>query len=149
MKVKVFNKEFEAKILYNQEQNSYRIEILDNSNIMGYATFKLKRNKYQDSIWLYKIETYPKYAHTGVGTATINLLEYFALQNRVQVVEGKFYPENEFAKPFYNKYGYSIDREDYETYIYKTLDYKRIKENIEPNITKYEEQFDNQSEFSM
>ena len=46
MKVKVCNKEFEAKILYNQEQNSYRIEILDNSNIMGYATFKLKRNKY-------------------------------------------------------------------------------------------------------
>ena len=131
MKVKVCNKEFEAKILYNQEQNSYRIEILDNSNIMGYATFKLKRNKYQDSIWLYKIETYPKYAHTGVGTATINLLEYFALQNRAQVV------------------GYSIDKEDYETYIYKTLDYKRIKENIEPNITKYEEQFDNQSEFSM
>ena len=77
------------------------------------------------------------------------MLEYFALQNRAQVVEGKFYPENEFAKPFYNKYGYSIDKEDYETYIYKTLDYKRIKENIEPNITKYEEQFDNQSEFSM
>lgn len=149
MKVKVGKKEFDSKILFNTEENSYRIEILDNSNVMGYATFRIKRNRYQDSIWLYKIETYPKYAHTGVGTATINLLEYFALQNRAQVVEGKFYPENEFAKPFYNKFGYSIDREDYETYIYKTLDYTKIKENIEPNITKYEEQLDEQNELSM
>ena len=149
MKVKVGKKEFDSKILFNTEENSYRIEILDNSNVMGYATFRIKRNRYQDSIWLYKIETYPKYAHTGVGTATINLLEYFALQNKAQVVEGKFYPENEFAKPFYNKFGYSIDREDYETYIYKALDYKKIKENIEPNITKYEEQLDEQSELNM
>lgn len=147
MKVKVYNKEFEAKILYNSDDDIYRIEVLNGSKVMGYATFKLKRQRFLDSIWLYKIETNKEYAHKGVGSAVINLLEYFAYQNRAHTVEGKYFPKNEFAKPFYDKFGYSIEKEGYETYIYKTLDFKTIKQNIEPNIIGYEEQLDESNEF--
>lgn len=139
MKIKVNNNEFDSKILYNGDDDIYRIEVLDGSDVMGYATFKLKRQRYFDSVWLYKIETNKEYAHKGVGSAVINLLEYFAYQNRAHTVEGKFFPENEYAKPFYDKFGYSIEKEGYETYIYKTLDFKTIKQTIEPNITGYEE----------
>lgn len=149
MKVKVYNREFEAKILYNEYDNTYLIKILDGSNVMGYASFKVKRRQYQDSIWLYKIETNPNYAHMGVGTATICLLEYFALNKRVQVIEGKYFPKNEFAKPFYEKYGYSIEKDGYETFIFKYLDYKKIKENIEPKIIQYEEQIGSQNELNI
>ena len=137
MKIKVNNREFDGKITYNAEDRYYTIEVGQGKQVMGYVTFKTKRETRGNTIWINKIETYEQFAHRGVGTAVIQLLEYFAYKNNISYMEGKFYPDNEYAKPFYEKLGYTIEKEYYETFVYKLLDFKEIKTQIAPNITKY------------
>lgn len=112
---------------------------------MGYATCLLK----EDSLWLYKIETYEKFAHQGVGSALLDIVEFLAMQNRRKTVDGKYYPLNEFAKPFYEKHGYFIPNQkggwdDYDEtwHMFKDLDFKKIKSEISRNIEVCEENED-------
>ena len=119
----------------------YDIRCYDESeNEMGFVTFKLNKN--EGKIWLYKIETHDDFLHRGVATALINTMEYVAMKNSINCIEGKYYPENDFAKPFYEKYGYylpnqtkSWDNYDDTWTMSKYLDFKKIRENIEPNIS--------------
>lgn len=136
MKIKVKEKQFNSKMIYHKNDDYYTIKIMNENSTMGYLTFKIKREGYNNSIWLNKIETYKKFAHQGVGTALIQLLEYFAYKNNLQYIEGKFYPDNEYAKPFYEKYSYKIEKEYYETFVSKWLDFDKIKKEIEPNLIK-------------
>ncbi len=136
MKIKVNDKQFNSKMIYHKNDDYYVIKILNKNGTMGYLTFKIKHESYANIIWLNKIETYKKFAHQGVGTALIQLLEYFAYKNNINYIEGKFYPDNEYAKPFYEKYGYKIEKEYYETFVSKRLEFDKIKKEIEPNLIK-------------
>lgn len=138
MKIDINGQNFDCKIDYYENDDFYKIEVLnENKDVMGYATFKIKNSSFSKSIWLYKIETYNRYTHKGVGTAVNNILEYFAYKNKVLFIEGKFYPENKFAKPFYEKYGYKIEKDYYDTLVYKTLNYQWIEKEIAPKIKEY------------
>lgn len=91
----------------------------DNFNEMGYANFTIKDD---GTVWLYHIKTDEKYYHQGVATVLINAMEYFAVTGyRAKMIEGKFYPENEFAEGFYNKNDYDIIEDSYNYYILKSL----------------------------
>lgn len=89
--------------------------------IVGNITFKLKRG----TCYLNRIEVFDeKFAHIGLGTQILKFMEETATDYRCFQVEGKFYPFGEFgayAKSFYIKNGYEIYKEDYETYISKSL----------------------------
>ena len=85
---------------------------------IGFVTFKIKKLKNRVA-WLQRIEVQKKYQSQGFGDTLITLMEDYLIDNRCLVVEGKFWPLNNHARPFYKKHGYDILREDFETYIYK------------------------------
>ena len=133
MEIKNKNKTFDVKIKNFVNDNYYAIEVVLNKKVAGTATFKKNGNK----IWLYKIKTNEEFQHQGIGGAVIDTLELFAMKNNCHYIEGKFFPENEHAKQFYENRGYDIYKDNYETYIYKMLDFEKIKQEIEPSIKNY------------
>lgn len=105
--------------------NEYELLALsDNDTIMGRASFVIKPKR--RTVWLRKIETYPQFQDKGVGQALLDVLEYFTVSKGLKHIEGKFYPDNEYAKPFYLKNDYDIYKEDYETYIEKYLNPEQV-----------------------
>lgn len=109
----------------------------DNFNEMGYANFTIKDD---GSIWLYHIKTDEKYSHQGIATILINAMEYFAVLNYyVKHVEGKYYPENEFAESFYKKNGYDILEDSYSYFIVKSLYRKDVLDKAQ---TLFQESFE-------
>ncbi len=116
--------------------NYYRAAAIDNDGSeMGFVTFVPKKDK---TIWLQKIETYPKYQGHGVADALLSVMEYFAVQNRMLNIDGKYFPENEAAVKFYEKYGYEHYKEDYEHYLSKRLSPSQVISENKDKIFGYE-----------
>ena len=101
---------------------------------MGEISFKIKSGK----TWIYNIATEEAYQHNGIGQALIYVCEYMSATRNVKLIEGKYYPSNEFAKPFYDKNGYEIIKEGYETFIQKGIVKCEVLEKLEPLIVKEE-----------
>ncbi len=121
----------------DEYSNEYKISALDdNGNEMGYATFSV--NKKERKVWLRKIETYSGYQNLGVAKAILDVLEYFTVQNRLCMIEGKFFPDNEFARPFYEKNNYDIYKEDYETFVGKYIGNDTLSNETKKRIVDYE-----------
>jgi len=85
----------------------------------------------QLSMWIYKIETYEAFQHRGLGKMMLETVEQIARQHRIRVVEGKFYPYNEYAEPMYKKNGYMIEYEDITTTVFKYIDMEKKNEPFE------------------
>ncbi|MBQ7884973.1 MAG: GNAT family N-acetyltransferase [Clostridia bacterium] len=129
--------EFEVKIIYDQAENYYTINAYNtHGEVVSFAT--LKPNYSPRQMWLYKISTLENYQHKGYATAVLKVMEYLSIQLRFNCIEGKYFPENEHAKTFYDKHGYTVYKDGYESYVTKVLDYEEIKQNIEPNILNYQ-----------
>lgn len=123
--------------LENVNDNSYMLLALSNTDeIMGSAYFSV--NYKERKVWLKKIETDEKYQNQGVGKALIDVLEFFTINQNMRYIEGKFYPDNEYAKPFYLKNGYEIYKEDYETFVGKFLNAEEVLSNAKDKIINYE-----------
>ena len=103
---------------------------------LGYLTFKAKSKPYRH-IYINKIKNKSSQQRKGIGSALIQALEFIAYVKNIPQIEGKFYPENEYAKPFYEKHGYKIQKEYYEVEILKQLDFEKIKAEIEPKISNF------------
>lgn len=143
MKIKIQSKksllekeEFNVGILHEQLDDFYTINAY-NSKGEVVCTATAKPQRLLSQMWLYKISTKEGYQHKGYATAVLKTLEYLTQYLRYRWIEGKFYPDNEFAKPFYDKHGYTIYKDGYETFVIKTLDYDEIKEDVEPYITDF------------
>lgn len=140
IKVKLTNKEEIVHTLdIQKQQNFYSVSCIKNKEKIGFINFEIKNNK----TWIYKIETNKNYLHQGVGTALIDMMEYISMLNKIERVEGKYYPENEYAKTFYEKYGYYIpnqkrswDEYDETWTMFKNLDYNKIKQNMATNLVQ-------------
>ena len=131
------DKQINLKFLYNSQDNYYKILALNNENQeMGYLTFKIKTG-FSRKIWLNKIETKPEFQNQKVGTALIGCMEYFASQCNIDFIEGKFYPTNDYAKPFYIKRGYEIYKDEYEWYVDKTLNLQKVREELKDKIVDF------------
>ena len=138
-KVKLTNQEESLKVLdIKKDKDFYFVCCVENNKKIGFISFQIKDGK----TWIYKIETNKEHFHQGIGTALLFAMEYISMLNNVKVVEAKYYPENEFAKPFYEKYGYHIPNQtkNWEEYdetwkMFKVLNYNKIKSQIENNIT--------------
>lgn len=126
MKIKVKDKTFNIVENYDEIENFYSYKAMDGNEEMGFINFKDSKIYGKRSFWIYKIEVNEKYQHQGVGQALLNAMEVTALDKRVQFILGKFYPTNQYAKPFYLKNGYTISRED-DWEIEKVLDFDKVK----------------------
>lgn len=105
---------------YDEEDNFYTTTAMSMQNEkMGYITYKFIPK--ERLAWLCKIETYENYQHQGVATALLSFFEHEVRSKRYFRIEGKYYPTNDFAKPFYQKMGYSIEKDGYEQYVDKYL----------------------------
>lgn len=122
--------------LSHLEKNDYELSALQNGEVMGTANFAIVSK--DRKVWLRKIETRQEFQNMGVGQALLDVLEYFTIQNGLKHIEGKFYPDNEFARPFYLKNGYDIYKEDYETYVEKFLNPSAVLSEKEDRILGYE-----------
>ena len=125
-KYKAKNGEIDCELKYSDEGDFYTLYAFDGKDLMGFSTFLFKNEYGINKMWLQYIETKEQFAHKGVATALINIMEYISYNNRVDKVEGKYYPKNEYAKPFYEKNGYDIDHEYYDWYIDKRLDFNEV-----------------------
>lgn len=129
--------EVEYDLNVNKQEDFYNVVCVLSNEEAGFINFEIKDNK----TWIYKIETKENHYHKGVGTALLNAMEYISMLNNTKRVEGKYYPDNKYTKPFYEKYGYFIPNQtkswdDYdETWtLYKDLDFNKIKEYAENKI---------------
>ena len=101
------------------EDDNKSIYLLNDYEMIGSIDFKVYPEK--QKVWIYKIEVKEKYQSRGYGEELLKLFEDYCRKHRIFYVEGKFYPENDHARPFYIKHGYEIYKEYYSTYIYKDL----------------------------
>ena len=141
---KIFNLEFHA----NEQENLYKIICLSKENEeMGFVSFSIKENL----VWILKLETNPKFARLGVASAIVDIMEYFAVNNGITRIEGKFYPDNQFARPFYEKNGFFVPNatkswDDYdETWtLFKNLDKQQVDDKVSSNIKVFEDESENE-----
>lgn len=95
------------------------IEAIDNNKIIGFINYKFKKN---GRVWLNNIVVNKEYRTKGIGTMLIKLFENDCLEHYVREIEGKFYPhdeEGDVVRVFYEKHGYTIYKDGYDTEIYK------------------------------
>ena len=139
------NKEyiFDMKMVYHENEDYYTISCFDENGVhAGQTSFAISKANRNPSIWIYKITTFEHYQHRGLGKVMIDTVEMFAKQRRINVIEGKFYPDNEYAEPFYIKNGYSIERDYNSSEIYKYLDFNKVNspfENLEIEVEEEHE----------
>ena len=97
-----------------------QIECLNGNTCIGFINYKFDKR----SVWLNKIKVDKAYRGKGIGKTLLKIFENEADKMRKVVVEGKFYPEDEdglVVKRFYESNGYKIEKEGYETELYKVL----------------------------
>ena len=110
---------------HNNDEKYFKIDafVKNDSGLkeIGNVYFSIK----YDTAFLFKIIVTDKDYHSiGVGSAMLEYFENSCINRRVKYVEGKFYPEGygaENARNFYLKHGYQIEKDGYETMIYKRL----------------------------
>ena len=132
-------KSFDLQIIKGKE--CYTIKCLNKDDVeMGFVTFKI----YNDILWIYKLETNSKFYRQGVASAIVDITEFFAIKHGANRVEGKFFPTNEYARPFYEKNGYFVPNKvkSWDNYdpcwiMYKVLNPKEITQKVAPNIKAY------------
>lgn len=137
MKYKSDNgKEFNIRIIYEGPIKFYMVQVFD-EEIMGFVNFQINP-KNPNKAWMFKIETYKKYQNQGIGKALLDIMEYILSDSHVFFVEGKYYPENQYAEGFYKTNGYDIEKDGYESYVGKFLYREKILNEISNKIIDFE-----------
>lgn len=111
----------EKEIVYIKKTNNNlrTIDAVYGQTPIGYISYKIERG----SAWLYKVVVSEDFRGHGVGSSLLKIMEDECALCRVWDIEGKYYPEgasNEEVSSFYNKHGFEIYKEGYETFIGKT-----------------------------
>ena len=96
-----------------------QIECIYNGKCIGYINYKFMNR----SVWLNKIKVDKEYRSNGIGKTLLKLFENESLAMWKSVVTGKFYPEEDgdIVKKFYESNGYTIEKEGYDTELFKVL----------------------------
>lgn len=120
------------KLVYNDKPAQYeRLELhKEDGEVVGFVNFKIKSDSWHN-VWLYNIEVNKKYQSNGLGDILIVAFEQVCINSRAFKVEGKYYPTNEKAKPFYVKHGYEIEKDGYDWYVTKDLKTSKDKNKNE------------------
>lgn len=127
-------KEFNIECVKNN--NFYEVKAIgENFDVMGYANFIFCPT--DKKVWLYKIETKERYQGQGVGQAVLDIMECVIVSKRYNKIDGKFFPTNEHARPFYEKNGYTIEKDGYETYVGKVLCAESVIQRVQKNLSNF------------
>lgn len=88
---------------------------------VGSVYFCIRQDGANNYLWLSNISIEPEFQSQGLGQFLFDLMYNDAVLARVWQIEGKYYPSNDKAKPFYDKNNVEIYKDGYETYIYKSV----------------------------
>ena len=143
-----------VELTYFEDDKYYRAEALDEKGqVLGYVTFG-KHHYSPSGMWLFRIETLGSaQRNKGIGDALLSVAEYTTVLTRKNMLEGNFNPQNHpdengqidekmDVRHFYEKRGFSIYKEDYDTLVGKTYmskeDRDAVLEGIGSRITGYD-----------
>lgn len=115
-----------AFYIINDDYYTIKLCTFISNEEIGFATFKFSEKR-RANVWLQNIKIKEKFQSKGLGKVLIKMFENFCYDKRRYIIEGKFYPENNHSKTFYENNGYSIEKEYYETFIYKDLRFEKSK----------------------
>lgn len=118
----------------DENDGSIIIDAICNQQTIGYVSYIIRKKQ----AWLYKIEVSSKFRKNGIGSALIKIMEDDCACHHVWSIEGKYYPENatnEEVSSFYQKHGFSIYKDDYETLVGK---FSLSRQNLENLLIKEE-----------
>lgn len=117
-KIRLYDKrEYQLELWHDEVRNYYALRCVDGVKEMGLLTFNARNGR----AWIYNVSTRPQYQNIGVGRTMLVVFESFLSAKKITLIEGKFYPTNEFAKPLYENLGYKIEKDGYETMLYKIV----------------------------
>ena len=116
-----------------------RVSALDkDKKEIGYVNFCVIDESFYRKSWLNYICVDDEYSHKGIGSALLNVFEYLSVRLRCSYVDGKYYPKNSAAVEFYKKHEYSIIKDDYQQFLSKRLDEKKIEKEFKKHTNPEE-----------
>lgn len=139
MKININGRIFDIDVIHFADEDYHELRPkTEDGRQVGFLNFKLNRKRGR-LVELNKIKIYDEFQGKGYATALIKAFEYYVATKLMGfMVEGKFYPDNHRAKPFYEKNGYEIEKDGYDTMVTKILDLEKIKKDISPNVTEFQ-----------
>ena len=122
---------FNAQV--QQKNNEYDVKIqAPNGETMGRIAFVVNKG----TTFILHISTEEKFQHQGVGQALIDICEYISALQRSFHIEGYYFPTNEYAQLFYQKNNYIIEKDSYNSYVYKIIDVDKTRQRLKNRIVK-------------
>lgn len=99
----------------------------------GFITYSIGKGFWKNrQMNLYKIEVDEKFRGHGLATYALSFLTEVAANFRIDTIDGNYYPSNSDAQIVYDKNGFKIEKEYYDTRIVKNF-YENDVENIVHN----------------
>lgn len=95
--------------------NLVDVYVKNGDYIVAQMNFGFKGNKCN----LFVIHVEDQYRRLGISSKMLQILENECYNENVNVIEGRYWPENENAQYMYEKNGYSIYEDGNEKYIVK------------------------------
>ena len=122
-----------------QSDDLLTVEALCEEQVVGFANYKIIKGQ----AWLYMIKVADNFRKYGIGTNLIRIMEDDCANRRVDFIEGKYYPEgaeDSEVRRFYNKNGFDIYKDGYETmvgkYSLESQDLHGISIKSDPDLEK-------------
>lgn len=131
MVLKIKNSEIiNVKVSYIRKYRCIELIALnDNNKEIGLLRFRLNKDDRKIAC-LNHISVKEEYQHMGVASALIKLFEKISVMLGVGFIKGKYYPKNNYAKPFYTSNGYRIVYDEYDKLIFKALERDNVNEDF-------------------
>ncbi len=111
------------KLHINDRDGEFVVMLIDGDTDI--AQLRAKSFPNDNEMWLEIVEVNQKYQRQRLGQALLTILEAKTIMEFNTTVRGKFFPYNNTTKKeataFYNKCGYSVDKEYYSTEVYKYI----------------------------
>lgn len=126
MEINIKNKKYHLKKESFERQVSYTLYDKKGQTTFekaGSVLYYIEFDDYSSYLWLTSINVEEKYQSMGLGQFLFDLLYNDAILKRASYIEGKYFPTNDKAKPFYDKNGCEIYKAGYETFVFKSIPY--------------------------
>ena len=101
-------------VLTKKYSGNQIVAIIDGEEV-GLLNYVFRQNK----CLLLVISVKENFRGRGISSHLLKILENDAIDNNINYIEGRYCPTSDNAKFMYDRFGYSITRDNYQDYVYK------------------------------
>lgn len=117
---------------FNEVDNYYTIQMLTLSNNTiveaGKISYKTGKGFYFNRQVIFNdLRVSEDFRKNGLATYGLSFLTEIAKNQRIDFIDGKYYPSEYGVEKVYNKNGFTVEKEDYDTRIVKTIENEQIE----------------------